>query len=578
MHTRRLTPLWRGLLVAPLLLAACGTGTPPSASTPQAASAPTSAPTTVPTSAPTTAPTVAPTVPPPTPTAVPTQPAAPTATAVRSTTPTSGPRLQSVTIARGENNNDPVGPTDSFRQGATDFYVVGSVAGATQRTEVAVQWVAVNAPQYDGGNPIRTDRFQLKGASKFWFNLERDDSLPPGQYAAEIAVDDAVPQRFPFTVLPPAPPVLARPGDDLPNAPAPPPTPANPTNLEFILDASGSMNEPVGDLTKIDAAHQALHALVGALPDEGVNVGFRAYSHRSAGADKAQSCQDSQLLVPLKGADKAKLDDAIDSVAAVGEYTPMAFAVQQAAGDFSPSPDSGQNAVVLVSDGKENCDSDPVNTIKAATAPLKLTVHVVGFDVQDDADAQAQLQAIAAATGGVYVDAQTPKELADALAKLAAEQVKVIRPQTTPGQLHIDAVPGATAWEWVITSVDGKKALDSYDFKQDVQLPAGTYTMRLDATNEGNGSIFLVEIASGQQSELPLGAVQITSRNPPWNISIIDEAANRRVAESYDVPKQPIMLPEGNYTVMVEESSGSDWQVVQRGLAVQRGTIVQVAL
>jgi Ca-activated chloride channel homolog len=189
--------------------------------------------------------------------------------------------------------------------------------------------------------------------------------LPPGRYAADVSVDDAVPQRIPFTILPPAPPILARHGEELPNAPAAAPPKPEPTNLEFILDASGSMNEPVGEVIKIDAAHQALHALVGVLPtDAGVNVGLRAYSHRSAGASKAQTCQDSEQLVAMHGVAREQLDDRIDSIAAVGEYTPMAFAVQQAAKDF-PAGES-QNAVVLVSDGKENCDPDPVNAIRSA--------------------------------------------------------------------------------------------------------------------------------------------------------------------------------------------------------------------
>jgi Mg-chelatase subunit ChlD len=496
---------------------------------------------------------------------------------VRSNTPIAGPRLQTLAIARGEKSNDPIGQTDSFHQGATDFFVVGTLAGATQRTQVSVQWVPVDAPLYDGSGPINTNRFDTKGAPKFWFQLHRDDSLPPGRYAADVSVDDAAPQRAAFTILPPAPPILARPGDDLPDAAAAAPPSPDPTNLEFIVDASGSMNEPVGDVSKIDAAHQALHALVGVLPtDAGVNVGLRAYSHRSAGANKAQSCQDSELLVPMQGVAKDQLDDRIDSIAAVGEYTPMAFAVQQAARDF-PSAGS-QNAIVLVSDGKENCDPDPVNAIKAAAAPINLKVHVVGFDVQADAEARAQLQAIAASTGGVYVDAQTPKDLADALAKLVAEQVKVIRPQSTPGQLHIGAVPGATTFRWQLTAVDGSKAFDSYDLKQDLQLAAGTYTMRLDPLSSGSGSLFLVEIGSGQQSVLPLGGLQLVSRSAPHELAIFDEAASRRVGESYDVPKQAVMLPEGHYTVMEKQSGDSDWQVVQQGVEVQQNTIVQVAL
>src|SRR5262249_6663153 len=104
--------------------------------------------------------------------------------------------------------------------------------------------------------------------------------------------------------------------------PSPQPDSISPSTAatQFILDASGSMHEPVGDVAKMDAAHDALHSLVGILPDDpNLNVGLRAYSHRSAGADKATSCQDSDLLAPLNGVDKDRLDAKIDNIAAVGE-------------------------------------------------------------------------------------------------------------------------------------------------------------------------------------------------------------------------------------------------------------------
>jgi hypothetical protein len=110
-----------------------------------------------------------------------------------------------------------------------------------------------------------------------------------------------------------------------------------------------------------------------------------------------------------------------------------------------------------------------------------------------------------------------------------------------------------------------------------VQLQAGTYTMRLNPLSHGSGALFLVEIGSGQQSVLPLGALQLVSRAAPYEFAISDDAASREVATDYDIPKQPVMLPEGHYTIF-ERQSGGDWQVVQRGVEVQQNTIMQVAL
>ena len=67
---------------------------------------------------------------------------------------------------------------------------------------------------------------------------------------------------------------------------------------------------------------------------------------------------------------------------------------------------------MLVSDGKETCQGDPVVAAKALAAK-GITVHTVGFIV--DTAARGQLQAIARATGGTYFDAPVGPELPDTL-------------------------------------------------------------------------------------------------------------------------------------------------------------------
>ena len=73
--------------------------------------------------------------------------------------------------------------------------------------------------------------------------------------------------------------------------------------------------------------------------------------------------------------------------------------------------------MVLVSDGIETCVADPC----AVAAELKkagvgFVAHVIGFDVADPA-AKAQLQCIARATGGVYLDARDASGLENALGR-----------------------------------------------------------------------------------------------------------------------------------------------------------------
>ena len=78
---------------------------------------------------------------------------------------------------------------------------------------------------------------------------------------------------------------------------------------------------------------------------------------------------------------------------------------------------------MLVSDGKETCQGDPVVAAKALAAK-GITVHTVGFIV--DTAARGQLQAIARATGGTYFDAPVGPELPDTL-KSALNACKTAR-------------------------------------------------------------------------------------------------------------------------------------------------------
>ena len=91
---------------------------------------------------------------------------------------------------------------------------------------------------------------------------------------------------------------------------------------------------------------------------------------------------------------------------------------------------------MLVSDGKETCQGDPVLAAKALAAK-GITVHTVGFIV--DTAARGQLQAIARATGGTYFDAPVGPELPDTLkSALTAckKRVVTLPPKPQPGKLR----------------------------------------------------------------------------------------------------------------------------------------------
>jgi Ca-activated chloride channel family protein len=187
----------------------------------------------------------------------------------------------------------------------------------------------------------------------------------------------------------------------------------------LILDASGSMWGQVDGQTKISAARAAVDAILAKWKPED-RLGLMAYGHRSRG-----DCKDIETIVPVSRFDPDKIRAAVNALNPKGK-TPIADSLRAAAAALKATENKA--TVVLVSDGIETCAPDPC----AVAAELKkagvgFTAHVVGFDVTDPV-AKSQLQCIARATGGVYLDARNAATLETALghAVEATQGAKVV--------------------------------------------------------------------------------------------------------------------------------------------------------
>lgn len=180
-------------------------------------------------------------------------------------------------------------------------------------------------------------------------------------------------------------------------------------NVELILDASNSMWGQIEGTAKITIAKEVLKEIIGGLPDE-MNVGLRLYGHRY-GLNDSKACQDTELVTPIGLINKAQLKDAVDAISPRGK-TPLVYSVLEGIKDFR---EIGSGTIVLVSDGVESCDGD-IDAIAPAleAAGLDLQVNIVGFDIKE-VEARKQLEAIAASTGGIYLDAQDSEQLLDSL-------------------------------------------------------------------------------------------------------------------------------------------------------------------
>ena len=132
---------------------------------------------------------------------------------------------------------------------------------------------------------------------------------------------------------------------------------ADTTEVLFLLDVSGSMNERISSGgTKFAAAQRALKRVADAVP-AGTQVGLRVYGSEISPCNEKnpKACTDTKLVLPIGPLDRGRLFRAVDSFSAKGE-TPIAYSMGKAVDDLGPS---GKRVMILISDGEESCDGDP---------------------------------------------------------------------------------------------------------------------------------------------------------------------------------------------------------------------------
>lgn len=188
-------------------------------------------------------------------------------------------------------------------------------------------------------------------------------------------------------------------------------TGGKPTNILLVLDASGSMVQMVGNERKIDIAKRVIKDYASKIP-VGTNLGLMVYGNHGSNspADKAVSCAGIDLVYPVGSINISQFNSAVDSFQPTG-WTPIGGSLRKAVTTFS-GKEGQNNFVIVVTDGEETCQSDPVGAAKDLRASnIKAQIDVVGFSV--NASIRAQLEQIAQAGGGKYTDANSATDLAN---------------------------------------------------------------------------------------------------------------------------------------------------------------------
>jgi Ca-activated chloride channel family protein len=174
-------------------------------------------------------------------------------------------------------------------------------------------------------------------------------------------------------------------------------------NTILIFDVSGSMAGIVDGRRKIDIAKDAVMKFVKQIEGEDVNFGIMVYGHKgsNSASNKKISCEGIEELYFMGDVNTNVIQRKLDTLQPTG-WTPIATSLKKAGEILSKyTGENNVNSIILVSDGKETCDGDPIAAAKELqNDDLNVIVNVIGFDV--GGEDEQQLQTVANSGGGDY--------------------------------------------------------------------------------------------------------------------------------------------------------------------------------
>lgn len=205
------------------------------------------------------------------------------------------------------------------------------------------------------------------------------------------------------------------------------------SNIELIIDASGSMKGLMDGTTKFEIVKSAILDVLSLPQPENTtrNIGVRVYGNTTE--SEKSNCEDTTLIVPISAPDKELLSKELSKLEPKG-VSPIGFALQKAADDFKEDPNA-DNVIILLTDGKDSCNA---NLCEIATnlknSPKKIITHVIGFDL--DKEAEASLECVSKNGDGKFVLVRNANELNQGLEEVLMANV--------PYNLKLRIMSGAT--------------------------------------------------------------------------------------------------------------------------------------
>lgn len=309
----------------------------------------------------------------------------------------------------------------------------------------------------------------------------------------------------------------------------------------LILDASGSMMaQDAGGQTRLDAAKEASKNFSRSVSEDS-ELGFMVYGTKVGNSpeEREAGCKDVTTLLPVGKGNAGKIPGEVDKVNASG-HTPMGPALKQAAKEL---PNEGERSIVLVSDGEDTCAPPPVCDVAKDLHKqgIDLTINTVGFLV--DPAARKELQCIAEAGGGEYLDAKDSESLAESMKVLATRTAQT-------AESNAPEIKG------------GDDAASATEVPEDVELFSTPLREKSGGAkeDEDGAEYFSTPIAEGERL-----AIGVATMPPPSQGSEIGFGKNFSVKVEVD---EPLCYLANDNDVGIIDSNGpffASWTTQQAG-------------
>ena len=284
--------------------------------------------------------------------------------------------------------------------------------------------------------------------------------------------------------------------------------------VHFVVDVSGSMSGQ-----KLTEAVDAIKATATAIPDS-TALGLRSY---------AGSCDQSGVapLVEIGLGNDSEIIAAADGLVA-GGGTPTTSALDEGIDDLLSYTTTGSRRLVLLTDGDTQCGISVCDFVNQRDLNgVEITLYTVGLQVS--ASAAADLTCAAEATGGSYIEAADPSDLADALSQAVGLGGPLDLNSWKPGDVHVHA--------------SGDSSLLVNKMCRDNGIVDGGVSAEDEAQQSSDCAEFVVDKVASAATEAGLEWV-VLSEHGPW-----------LGLKSYD--------PPGGYPRYFKDFGESSWNLIK---------------